>query len=54
MGIPNSRIDQSRQLDKALVRKRRQYTRQKDWQRKHVSGRYNYFAHPVLLLMCQY
>ena len=46
MGIPNSRIDQSRQLDKALVRKRRQYTRQKDWQRKHLSGRYNYFAHP--------
>ena len=32
MGIPTSRIDQSRQLDRALVRKRRNYTRQKDWQ----------------------
>ena len=34
MGIPTSRIDQSRQLDKKLVRKRRQNTRQKDWHKK--------------------
>ena len=34
MGIPTSRIDQSRQLDRALVRKRRNYTRQKDWHKK--------------------
>ena len=34
MGIPKSRIDQSRQLDRALVRKRRNYTKQKDWHKK--------------------
>ena len=41
MGIPNSRIDQSRQLDRALVRKRRNHTRQKDWHKKD-----NLFYHP--------
>ena len=46
MGIPTSRIDQSRLLDKKLVRKRRNYTRLKDWYRKHASGKYNFHAHP--------
>ena len=41
MGIPKSRIDQSRQLDRALVRKRRNYTEQKDWHKKD-----NLFYHP--------
>jgi len=41
MGIPTSRIDQSRLLDKKLVRKRRHYTRQKDWHKKD-----NLFYHP--------
>ena len=54
MGIPTSRIDQSRQLDRALVRKRRNYTRQKDWHRKHASGEYNYHAHPEIWMKNQW